>query len=49
MHTPMHTEYKVYMLLMYLYHMHKNTDVHIFIYELDSQLNETVTTENVSH
>lgn len=34
---------------MYLYHMHTNIDVHILMYELDSQLTETVTTENVDH
>lgn len=48
-HKHMHTEYKVYMLHMYLYHMHTNVDVHILMYELDSQLTETVTTENVDH
>lgn len=50
-HTPTHmyTAYEVYMLRTYLSHMHTNVEVHKFIYELDSQLIETVTKENVNH
>lgn len=34
---------------MYLYHVHRNIDLQTFTYELDSQLIETVTSENMNH